>query len=249
MLLDHLQGDYRFLKGIGPYSCGVVAMPGFEIVHSRLMQPVPLHLGYQQMAKRLEHQGRSIKALCAMQLRIPAPLSFEGFADFNQEYRQRLIELDLLLDGINPLARTNIALPTLGIQEPMLHAFSYTIPSDLNTPTFIIAGAGDLKDQTDLSPDAIVRPAETSEDALREKATVVMAVMQERLSGLQVNWALATCVDVYTTQVRFSYLSDIVLMPIGKASWHGINWHYGVPPIRGLDFEMDVRGVRKEVWI
>jgi hypothetical protein len=246
LLLDHHQGNYQFLKGIGPYSCGVVAMPGYEIVHSRLMQPVPLHLGYQQMVKRLEKEGRSIKALCGMQLRIPTPLSFEGFSHFNQEYQHRLKELDLFLDDINPLARTNIAIPALGIREPMLHAFSYTIPSDLKSPTFVVAGAGDLKDQTDLSPDAIVRPGETSGDALQEKASVVMAVMEERLAGLQVDWPLATTVDVYTVYPVQPYLVDTILKPIGKASWHGVNWYYGEPPIQGLGFEMDVRGVRTE---
>ena len=246
MLLDHHHGHYQFLKGIGPYSCGVVAMPGYEIMHSRLMQPMPLHLGYEQMVKRLKHQGRSIKALCGMQLRIPAPLSFDGFAGFNQEYQQKLMELDLFLEGVNPLARTNIAVPALGIQEPMLHAFSYTIPSNLKVPTFIVAGAGDLRDQTNLSPEAMVRPGETSEDALREKASVVMAMMQERLSGLQVDWPLVTAVDVYTTHPVYPYLVDTVLQPMGKANWHGINWYFGEPPIQGLDFEMDVRGVRTE---
>jgi hypothetical protein len=249
MLLDNHSGHYRFLKGIGPYSSGAVAMPGYEIVHVRLMQPIPLHLAYEQITKRLEQQGRSIHALCGMELRIPVPLSFEGFIDFNQQYQQKLMELGLFLDGINPLARTNIAAPALGIQEAVLHAFSYTIPSDLPSTTFIVAGAGDLKDQTDLSPDAIVRPGETSEDALQEKASVVMAVMQERLSGLELDWSSVTCVDVYSTYPIHHYLMDAILKPMGKASWHGIHWYFAAPPIQGLVFEMDLRGVRKELWI
>ena len=249
MLIDNPSGNYRFLKGIGPYSSGVVAMPGFEIVHVRMAQPVPLHLAYEQIAKRLELQDRSIQALCGMQLRIPAPLSFDGFKDFNKHYQQKLKDLGLFLDDINPLARTNIAVPAIGIHEPVLHAFSYTIPSDINTSTFIVAGAGDLHDQTDLSTDAIVRPGETSEDALREKATVVMQVMQERLTGLQANWSMVSTTDVYTVYPVHSYLSNTLLQPMGKAAWHGINWYYGEPPIEGLVFEMDVRGVRKELWI
>jgi hypothetical protein len=249
MLLENHQGNYCFLKGIGPYSCGVVAMPGYEIVHVRLMQPLPLHLAYEQIVRRLDQQGRPVQALCGMQLRIPAALSFEGFKDFNQEYQQKLMELGLFLDNVNPLARTNIAVPALGIKEPMLHAFSYTIPSDTQTSTFIVAGAGDLRDQTDLSPGAIVRPGETSEDALREKATVVMQVIQERLSGLQAQWNLVSCVDIYTTYPLHPFLADTILKPMGKASWHGVNWHFGEPPIQGLIFEMDLRGVRKEHWI
>ena len=248
MLLDHHQGNYRFLKGIGPYSSGVVAMPGYEIVHARTTQPVPLHLAYEQIFKRLEQQGRAIQALCGMQLRIPAPLSFEGFKEFNRQYQQKLLELELYIDDVNPLARTNIAVPALGIQEAMLYAFSYTIPSKTKVPTFVVAGAGDLRDQTDLSPEAIVRPDETSDDALREKAEVVMAVMQERLKGLQVDWSLVSSVDIYTTQPIHAFLRDTILKPIAKASWHGVSWHFGEPPIEGLAFEMDLRGIRKELW-
>ena len=32
-LVDHPVGNYRFLPGIAPYSCGVVSAPGYEIVH------------------------------------------------------------------------------------------------------------------------------------------------------------------------------------------------------------------------
>ncbi len=29
-MIDHPSGDYRFLPGIAPYSCGVVSKAGFE---------------------------------------------------------------------------------------------------------------------------------------------------------------------------------------------------------------------------
>ena len=32
-LIDHPTGNYRFLPGIAPYSCGVVSAPGYEIAH------------------------------------------------------------------------------------------------------------------------------------------------------------------------------------------------------------------------
>ena len=41
MLLHNPQGHYRFLKGIAPYSCGVIADEGFEIVHVTLATPPP----------------------------------------------------------------------------------------------------------------------------------------------------------------------------------------------------------------
>ena len=41
MLLEHPRGNYHFLRGIDPYSCGVVANPGYEIIHATLNSPFP----------------------------------------------------------------------------------------------------------------------------------------------------------------------------------------------------------------
>ena len=36
MLVDQPKGNYRFVRGIAPYSSGAVAMPGYEVVHVTL---------------------------------------------------------------------------------------------------------------------------------------------------------------------------------------------------------------------
>jgi len=105
MLIDNPSGNYRFLKGIGPYSSGVVAMTGFEIVHVGLLQPLPLHLAFERIVQYLDQEGRAIQALCGMQLRIPAPLNFDRFYDFNQEYQQKLKDLGLFLEDVNLSSR------------------------------------------------------------------------------------------------------------------------------------------------
>src|SRR5262249_61943217 len=46
MLIENKRGNYFFLKGIAPYSAGVVAEAGFEIVHVRLRRYVPLRAGF-----------------------------------------------------------------------------------------------------------------------------------------------------------------------------------------------------------
>ncbi len=251
MLIDNPRGNYRFLTGIAPYSSGVVAMPGFEIVHVNLQQPIAYLEGFDRIARHLTAADRPFHALCSIELRLPAPLSFEGFATFNDEYQQLLADRDLMLDGRNPIARTNIAPAVQAPEEPSLYAFAYSVPSaNENTrPTFIVAGAGDLEDQGNLSPDAIVRPNETSDEALREKAAIVMQVMQTRLNGLQVNWAAATTIDVYTVYALQPFIVDTLLIQMDKAAIHGVHWHFSHPPIEGLAFEMDLRGVREEIWI
>ncbi|MBI3960122.1 MAG: RidA family protein [Chloroflexi bacterium] len=247
-LIDNPSGNYRFLTGIAPYSAGVTALPGHEIVRAVLAHPLPWREGFARMERHLNELGRPRAALCAVELRSPAPFTFAGFAAFNGEYQTHLAQWGLLLDGRNPVARTNVAPAVNPPAEPSLYAFSYTVPTaSAGEPrTFIVAGAGDLRDQADLSPTAIVRPGDTSAAAMREKAAAVLNVMQERLSGLGMAWADVGGVGVYTVQPLHSLLEVELLPSLHEATKCGIHWHYSRPPIAGLEFEMDLRGVRVE---
>lgn len=248
-LLDNPQGNYRFLTGIAPYSSGVVAMPRHEIVHAILQEPKPFRHGFELIAQHLTEQNRPRYALCAIALRSPKPFTFEGFAEFNQGYQDILADWDLLIDGQNPIARTNVA-PGVGPpDEPSLYSFSYTVPGpESESRTFIVAGAGDLVEQS-LASQAIVRAGETSTDAMQEKATQVMNTMQTRLSGLQANWSEVTAVDIYTVHPLQPYLAPAILERMGPAAIHSVHWFYSRPPIIGLEYEMDMRGVRREIRI
>lgn len=246
-LLDHPLGNYRFFTGIAPYSAGVTAMPGYEIVRVTLHQSLPYRQGFDLIESHLTALGRPRQALCAIELRLPAPRSFTGFIDFNRDYRAILADWEILVGDENPVARTNIAPAFAPPSEPSLYAFSYTMPSATTSPTFIVAGAGDLNDQANLSTAAVVRPGETSAHALAEKAATVMGVMEERLAGLQMTWAAVTAVTVYTVYPVRPLLLNGILRKIGPAAAHGVHWFYSHPPIADLAFEMDVRGIRQEL--
>lgn len=245
-LLANPAGNYAFLTGIAPYSAGVTAQPGYEIVRAVLARPVPWQEGFVRIEEHLNGLGRPRSALCAVELRSPAPFTFAGFAAFNGEYQARLVEWGLLRDGVNPIARTNVAPAINPPAQPSLYAFSYTAPTTHSLPTFIVAGAGDLRDQADLSPAAIVRPGEISTDAMAEKAAAVLAVMQARLFGLGMAWADVSGVGVYTVQPLHPFLESTLAPSLHEANNCGIHWHYSRPPIAGLEFEMDLRGVRVE---
>jgi hypothetical protein len=58
-----------------------------------------------------------------------------------------------------------------------------------------------------------------------------------------------TTVDLYTLHSPESFLARVILDPLGPAAIHGVHWHYSRPPITGLEFEMDMRGVRRELWM
>ncbi len=246
-VVQHPTGNYAFNPGIAPYSAGVVAQPGYEIIRVTLHEWLPYQAGFELIERHLRGVNRPRQALCATELRLPAARSFTGFTEFNQQYRAILTDWEILVGDENPVARTNVAPAFAPPAEPMLHAFSYTVPSTLDQATFIVAGAGDLHDQADLSTAAVVRPGETSAHALREKANVVMDCMSSRLAGLGMEWPAVTATDVYTVYPVRPLLVEGILQRIGPAAAHGITWYYSHPPIADLVFEMDLRGIRQEI--
>ena len=237
-------GQYRFLPGIAPYSSGVVAMPGHEVVHVTLRAPVPWREGFTLIERHLAAEGRPRAALCAIALRSPKPFTFEGFAEFNAGYRAMLASWDLLVDGANPIARTNVAPLVAPPATESLYAFAYTRPGGPSRPTFVVAGSGEV---IELAAERIVRRGETSADAMREKATFVMSVMQTRLRGLGAEWADVTTIDVYTPHPVEPFVRDVVLGAAGSAAVHGVRWLPSHPPVIGLEYEMDMRGVAREL--
>jgi hypothetical protein len=240
---DVPHGQYRFLPGIAPYSSGVVAMPGHQVVHVTLRAPVPWREGFALIDRHLAAERRPRAALCAIALRSPKPFTFEGFAEFNAGYRALLEVWGLLIDGANPIARTNVAPLVAAPAEPSLYGFAYTLPGPTPRPTFVVAGSGEV---VELAAERIIRRGETSPDAIREKAAFVMSVMQNRLRGLGADWSDVTTIDVYTPHPIEPFVRDL-LGVAGPAAIHGVRWYPSHPPIVGLEYEMDMRGVAREV--
>jgi hypothetical protein len=246
MTRDVPAGGYRFLPGIEPYSSGVVAMPGHQVVFATLAAPLAWREGFTRIDAHLRAEGRPRAALCAIALRIPTPLSFDGFAEFNAGYRAVLTEWRLLVDGANPIARTNVA-PVVGAPaDASLYAFAYTVSGAAPRPTFVVAGSGEVDR---LNANTIVRRGETSPDAIREKARFVMGVMQSRLRGLGADWPDVTAIDVYTPHPIEPFVRDTILRAVGTAAVHGVTWYPSHPPIAGLEYEMDLRGVARELVV
>ena len=248
MLRDHPTGDYRYMPGISAFSCGTVAKPGHEIVHVTLSALVPWRDGFARIERHLREVKRPRTALCGIELRSPAPFTFAGFAGFNEGYRKLLADWDILVGEDNPIPRTNVAPVASAPAEPSLYAFSYTQPGVTPEPTFIVAGAGELRDRA-RGPEGIVRHRDTSPDGMREKARFVMAIMQDRLRTLGGDWRRVTAIDIYTAQPIHALVLDEVFEAAGPAAIHGVHWYPSRPPIEGLDYEMDMRGVARELML
>jgi hypothetical protein len=248
MAFPNNRGGYSFVQGGSTYSAGVVALDGFTIEHVRLGRGVPWKAGFEQVDAHLHAVGRPRAALCAIALRSPKPLSFAGFNEFNAGYVGVLKSWEILVDGINPVARTNIAPEIDPPDEPSLYSFGYTVPAACAPLSFVVAGGGELPEGS-LDPHDVVRSGETSSDAMAAKARFVLGLIEGRLNGLGATWNQVTVTNIYTVHDVTALLRAEIIPRIGRAGGHGVTLHYSRPPIVSIEFEMDLRGATRETVI
>ena len=244
-LIQNQKGGYSFLPGIEPYSSGVIADHGHELVHVRALKWMPWHDGMQAARRYVEAKGLTAHAICGVELRCAEPHSVDGFIDFNSQYRALLEDWNMIVDGLNPVARTNVSPVQDPPTETVLHGFSYSRPSDSPHRTFVVAGGGELPTRK-LDRDRIVRVGESSDDAMLEKARCVVGIMQHRLTKLEADWSLLSAVDVYTAHPIAHLLEKALIPEFSQISRDGVHWFLSRPPIREIEFEMDMRGVFHE---
>ena len=241
-------GNYRYIKAVFQYSGGVAAEPGYEIERARFFKPLLLVDAFAAAEAHLKNIGRPNTAFAACELRSPAPFTNQGFYEFNKVYVTTLERWGIYQGGdqpLNPVARTNVC-PAYGAPlEPVMVAFSYTVPSTSTRGTFVVAGGGEARAQGGSSLERVVRHGDTSAEGLREKVLYVVAEMERRLSLLGYTWADAFSTQAYTVQ-NIGHLAGEVLAARG-ACVAGLTWHYARPPVIDLEFEMDVRAAAREI--
>ena len=238
-------GGYRYIRGQFQYSGGVAAEPGYRIERVRLHRLAPLEAGFRRIEAHLKAAGRPMTAFCACELRSPGQFSEEGFVAFNRAYVQTLERWGLFRDEENPVARSNVC-PEVGPPaEPGFHAFCYTVPDDgADAGTFVIAGSGEAPEGPGPYRERIIRLGDTSPDAMAEKARYVLGAMESRMAALGFGWRDATASQVYTVHEIHGLLGPEIVAR--GAAPDGIQWTYARPPVAGLAYEMDVRGVFAE---
>ena len=137
------RGSYRFLPSVFQYSAGIAALPGHEIQRVRFRNPVPFGEGFDCIEEIVRDAGRPLTALCACELRSPAPFTDEGFRAFNETYVAKLRQWGLFDGAVNPVARSNVCPDINPPKVPSFHAFCFTIEATRAKPTFVIAGSGE----------------------------------------------------------------------------------------------------------
>ncbi len=252
-------GGYRYIKGAFQYSGGVAAEAGYEIERARFAKPLPLAAGFAAVEGHLKSIGRPATAFAACELRSPAPFTDQGFYDFNKAYVVTLERWGIYQGGdqpVNPVARTNVCPMYDKPAEPVLYAFSYTVPAGRGIGRsgdgaarggFITAGAGESREGAGTGSARVVRADDTSPEGMREKVSAVVAKMERRLELLGYSWKDAVTTQAYTVQ-NIGHLVGESIAARGACAG-GLVWHYARPPVIGLEYEMDVRGAAREVVI
>lgn len=243
-VVEFPDGGYRFIRGVFPYSAGIAALPGMSIERVRFRRLLPMAEGFAAIAEHLRRLGRPLTALGACELRSPAQFSDEGFAAFNKSYVATLTQWQLFRDGVNPVARSNLAPEEKPPAEPGFHAFSYTMPAPDAKPSFVIAGSGEVPEGQTNYRDHIVAKGDVSAAGMLRKVRWVLAEQERRLAALGFGWRDVTATQVYTVHDIHAFLASELVARGADAG--GITWHYVRPPIVDLDYEMDCRGVALE---
>jgi hypothetical protein len=240
-------GGYRFIPSVFQYSSGVAAQPGHEIQRVRFRTPVPLAQGFERIERLIKEAVRPLTSFCACELRSPAPLTEQGFRAFNEVYVVTLEKWGLFDGKTNPVARSNVCPEIDPPSEASFHAFSFTVAGTMPGPSFVIAGGAEALEGGASYRERTVRHGETSPDAMREKAHYVLGEMGRRLGLLGLAWTNTTATQVYTVHNLHPFLEDEIVRC--GAARSGLTWHYARPPVRGLEYEMDCRGISREIVI
>ncbi len=239
-LIARPDGGFRFLPGSPVYAGGAVAEPGFAMVHVLLSRWLPLDHGYALVERYLKERERPIQALCGMQLRLPRQLDSEGFTAFNAPYVARLAGWGVVQNRMNPVSRTNVAPAAVAPAEPSLHAFTYTVPYQGPAKTFTMSG------MTERGPGGVIAAeGDVSPDGMKRKLAYVIGAVTDRIAELGFGWRDATHVELYSG-VEIPGAPATFAERAESISPRGVRWHYGRPPVTGLEVELEARAVLRE---
>jgi hypothetical protein len=226
---------FRFMPtDDGPFSQGVVAEPGYRIVRVHAPHFTPLEEGFRLVERTLEAAGRPTTSICAMELRIPKPLTQGDFDDFNRPYVAQHERWGLRVDGHMAPARTNVSPEVEPPSVPCLRAFCHTVEGDWPRNTFVISGAPE-------PPGTHGGPA--------AYWNAIAKTLDERMAALGVAWAEVTDAQIYATRADYEMFAESALSRFQELVRPGLRWFFSRPPISFLNLEIDVRGLAMESWV
>lgn len=243
-LLDNPTGSYRILPGGAAYCTGIVPLPGYEVVRVQLRTWLPLDQAYPFIETFLSREGRPVQAFCGIEMRVPAPLTFDDWARFNGPYLAQLREWGLMHGDLSGVCRSNIALAVHAPQTASMCAFSYTAPTASGAGGFCLSGTADI------TPDGrIIAAGDTSPAAMQERARYTIDTIGRSLAGLGLSWE-------HVNQLAIFHVADIpdlwgpdLLGGLGETLRSGVVVYRARPPIAGGEVELEARGAQRERFV
>jgi hypothetical protein len=238
-LVEHPTSGYAYIPALKFASAGVVAQPDHTIVRAVFATPAPMDVAFELIEAHLATVSRPNEAVCGFELRMPQLLPWPEFEAFNTRFVERLDRLGLLRDGVPTTTRTNVA-PVAPIPDDAVLAFSYTVPTaDDSARAFIVSGTPEMV-LPGPYPDSILRPGDTSDDALEEKTAATIGAVQATTDALGATWGPDTSVRLYSRH-PLAERTGRLLAAAGLAPHHGLIWYEADPPVPDLELEIDVR--------
>ena len=143
-------GGYRYIKAVFQYSGGVAAQPGYEIERARFAKPLPLADAYAAVEAHLKALGPPDDRVRGVRAALARAVHRQGFIDFNRSTCRRSsagASTKAAIAPVNPVARTNVCPMYDKPAEPVMYAFSYTVPAQAGRTrgSFIVSGSGDAR--------------------------------------------------------------------------------------------------------
>ncbi len=243
-LIDNKEGAFRIAPG-GPVFCaGVVPHEGYEIVRVLLRPWIPLDQAYAFIEKYMKRVGRPVQAFCGIELRVPAPLTFDQWSTFNVPYLKTLREWGLLFGDQSGVCRSNIALAIGAPASTSVCAFSYTVPTSERIPTFFLSGQADID-----SGGKIIAAGDTGPEAMQKRARFTIDTVGATLAKLGAGWEDTTQIALFHVHPIADLWGAKLFGQFGKAARRGVLVYPARPPLVGAEVELEARAVRQEFII
>jgi hypothetical protein len=237
----HWTRSYRYIPGNSAYSAGVAAEAGYSIVRLTFMEAPTVPEAFLSLDRELEARSLEATAVVGFELRSPGPASLAAFNRFNSAYEHLLAERGMLRDGVNPVARTNVA-PVQSPPDDVVVAAAFVVrPCAIaGGADFVIAGSGEVAGSP--ARENIVAFGDVSPEGLAQKADFVLGEMLSRLTAVGAGPGDPNIINAYTAH-DICGLPEMIerrLTAAGKCGY--VHWR-ATPPVAGLEFEMDCRRI------
>lgn len=244
-LIDHPTGAFAYLPGGPPFSQGVVAHDGYQIVEWEFRHPQPLPAALHRIGHEFGLRGLGWESLVGVDLRSPVQFDGPGFAAFNADYLATLREhYPLAPDALAPFTRTNIAPVEVYLSEPSIRAVQVIERCAAGGADFVLSGVAEIPGAP--TPEETIAFRDTSDEGLRAKVDFVVAELALRVEKLGVSTGDARSVDVYTAH-RLGWLEPVVADTFSSVGRHGLHRWLGRPPIVDLEVELGCKRLSGQV--